>query len=74
MNYNVDKEALVFTTLDNLNSIETIAIYNVLGQKVTNLEDVDDREVDLSFLKTGIYIAEISMYSGQKLKLKFAKQ
>ncbi|AUC75481.1 T9SS type A sorting domain-containing protein [Olleya sp. Bg11-27] len=71
--YNVDKDALVFATLDNLNAIETIAIYNVLGQKVKVLEDVDSREVDLSFLKTGIYIAEINENSGRKLKIKFIK-
>ena len=69
--YNADKEALVFTALNN---IEAITIYSILGQKIKVLDDVDSKEVDLSFLKTGIYIAEIAQNSGQKLKLKFIKQ
>ncbi|QXP61394.1 T9SS type A sorting domain-containing protein [Olleya sp. HaHaR_3_96] len=71
--YNVDKDALVFTTLNNVKNIETITIYNLLGQKVKVLEGVDSREVDLSFLKTGIYIAEINQDYGQKITLKFIK-
>ncbi|QXP61393.1 T9SS type A sorting domain-containing protein [Olleya sp. HaHaR_3_96] len=66
--YNVNKDALVFATLDNLNNIEAITIYNVLGQKVKVLDDVNSKEVDLSFLKTGIYIAEINDSFCRKLK------
>ncbi|QCE40395.1 T9SS type A sorting domain-containing protein [Psychroserpens sp. NJDZ02] len=71
--YNVNKDALVFKALENINNIEAIAIYNMLGQKVKVLEDVDSREVNLSFLNTGIYIAEINQDSGQKITLKFIK-
>ncbi|QRM88075.1 T9SS type A sorting domain-containing protein [Lacinutrix sp. WUR7] len=72
--YNIEKETLVLHGIENLNEIQSLNIYNLLGQNIQSLNNVNSENVDLSFLNSGMYIAEITDRSNKKIKLKFVKR
>lgn len=71
--YNMEKETLVLHGFEDLNEIQSVNIYNLLGQNMQSLNHVNSKNVDLSFLSSGMYIAEITDKSNKKIKLKFVK-
>jgi len=71
--YNMEKETLVLHGIEDLNEIQSVNIYNLLGQNMESLNIVNSKNVDLSFLSSGMYIAEIMDKSNKKIKLKFVK-
>jgi cyanophycinase-like exopeptidase len=59
-------------TFLNINSIEQIdiEIYNILGEKVLQKDQITNQSIDLSHLKSGIYFMKVSQNNSQKtLKL-----
>ncbi|WP_452228615.1 T9SS type A sorting domain-containing protein [Lacinutrix sp. MEBiC02404] len=72
--YNMEKEILVLNGIEDLNEIQSLHIYNLLGQNIKSLSNVNSENIDVSFLNSGMYIAEIMQSSGRKIKLKFIKR
>ncbi|WP_452218330.1 T9SS type A sorting domain-containing protein, partial [Lacinutrix undariae] len=72
--YNLNKDELVLKGIENLNAIKSINIHNVLGQNMANFNAIESNEINLSVLKTGIYVAEITQDNGVTTKLKFVKR
>ena len=56
----------------NLNSVE---IYDVLGKQILRLDDIEnDKPINLSSLKSGIYFAKFNTQAGNSQTKKIIKQ
>uniref|UniRef100_UPI002599F77E T9SS type A sorting domain-containing protein n=1 Tax=uncultured Olleya sp. TaxID=757243 RepID=UPI002599F77E len=72
--YNISNDHLVLDGIKDLNTIQHLKIYNIIGQAIQSFDSVTTQEVSMSALTSGIYIAEIIETSGVKTTLKFVKQ
>lgn len=62
-----------FITLNSPESISSVSIYNIMGQKLVNIVAADsDSRIDVSSLSDGIYFLEVNMH-GRKDTYKFIK-
>ncbi|MGR7813350.1 T9SS type A sorting domain-containing protein [Lacinutrix undariae] len=72
--YNMNSDTLVLDGIENLSAIKSLNINNILGQNMANFNAIESNEINLSVLKTGIYVAEITQDNGVTTKLKFVKR
>ncbi|MDV7185700.1 LamG-like jellyroll fold domain-containing protein [Lutibacter sp. TH_r2] len=64
----IHKNTLHFKSIQNLNDIKSIEVYNLLGQKVFKTSKIEE-EIKLENLRIGIYIAKVNTENGyQTLK------
>jgi hypothetical protein len=62
-----------FITLNSPESISSVSIYNIMGQKLVNIVAADsDSRIDVSSLSEGVYFLEVNMH-GRKDTYKFIK-
>ncbi|MDV7185699.1 LamG-like jellyroll fold domain-containing protein [Lutibacter sp. TH_r2] len=64
----ISNNTLHFKSIQNLNDIKSIEVYNLLGQKVFETSKIEE-EIKLENLRVGIYIARVNSENGyQTLK------
>ena len=66
MYYNIETESIVLFN-PNFKDVKSIALYNIIGQKITTIEDIselDYAEYKVKNLSTGTYIIKIDTLSG----------
>ncbi|MEX2484346.1 MAG: T9SS type A sorting domain-containing protein [Brumimicrobium sp.] len=59
--------------IDNLEHLSDIKIFSSIGQVVFEEEDFNNSKIDVSFLKSGVYIVQISV-ENQIIKKRFVKK
>jgi hypothetical protein len=65
-------ESMLNITFNNVTAVNSISIYNMLGQKVKSVDFKENSSIDVSQLKKGTYFIEITSNSGKTTK-KFVK-
>ncbi len=60
--------------LKNLDNVERITIYSIVGESILNLEpENSDMEIDMGVLEEGIYFISFDVEEGERLTKKFVK-
>ncbi|HLW33325.1 MAG TPA: T9SS type A sorting domain-containing protein [Aequorivita sp.] len=61
-------------TIQSQEKIESIAVYNLMGQKVLNSSTISNGEIDLSTLKSGLFLVKATFAGGHTETLKIVKK
>ena len=69
-NFYVSNNTLYFKNTQDLNSIKTVKVYNLLGQKVFDTSKIK-AEIFLNYLTKGVYILKVENNDGKISSLKF---
>ena len=62
------------TIKGTVNSLNTIEIYNINGQRIIEIRNPNERTIDVSKLESALYLVRLSTNSGKAKTLKFIKE
>ncbi|WP_131798811.1 T9SS type A sorting domain-containing protein, partial [Flavivirga aquatica] len=66
--YNPENKHLELYNIDSISNIESLNIYNTLGQIIISLNSLEANTINISNLNDGIYILKVKTKNAQKLK------
>lgn len=72
-NFYVHNNTIYFKNTQNLNEIKTVEVYNLLGQKVVKISEINE-QIPLNSIKKGIYTLKVTNSNENYSTLKFLIQ